>query len=187
MPKGATDDPEAWGKDYQTICGSFSDDVLDRAANLIMVSREKTTFPLPSECNRACLDALEMLAGERRRASDPNAGSRVSDRAKQDAWARRSDVADKLFAECQFAAEALQSEWWWRLWSWIQETQRLPDVHEIKQIQAKGMADYQQFLEDIDGNPFAGQLKSWRNNAKSRMQALLTGEASRGLVGEVTT
>jgi hypothetical protein len=165
-------DRQAWTETYKTTLGSFSEEAMQIARDRLLSDRKSPFFPLPAECVSMCREATAELIARRK------GRHQTRKQANQSDWERRSKIADELFAEHPDAEQSLREEWWWRLWSLIQEAQRLPDVHETKRIKAKGIADHQKFLEDIKGNQFAVQLKSWRNNAHRRISDLIVGKPS---------
>lgn len=169
-PKAAEATPKEWRAAYEIVLKPYDAATLERAALLVLASREKGTFPLPAECNRACLDATDMLAVEKRRA-EMIPVAKPGD--KQGDWDRRSKRADELFAAHPSATVSLREEWWWLLWSWLQKHERAPDPHELRKIRDDGVAMYGRFKQDIQGNVFGKRLSDWRQKAKDRLQSLV--------------
>jgi hypothetical protein len=186
LPKGATDDIVGWRKDYQVICGTFGDEILERATALIMASRQKTTFPLPSECNRACLDALEMLTLQERLAHRPNNAREIRnepfDRRYPEWSDRRRDLADRLI-QCELGKQALREDWIWTLWEFCRLNERLPDKHEAERVRGKGIARSKEFWETVGMDPesddrakrsmYALPLVKWREKVVLRLKNLV--------------
>jgi hypothetical protein len=176
-PPQSKETPEEWLQTYAIILKPFDGQTLERAATLIMASRQKPTFPNAAECNSACLDAMKMLEIERRREKAPAPAAHRSDARD---WQHRNDVADKLFAAHPSARLSLKEEWWWTLWSWMQTSGRSPDPHETLKIKTAGMAGYERLQRDLAGNAFARSLTAWRQKAKTRISALLPEPAHAG-------
>ena len=173
----------AWEADYIRILGPYSGEILERAAQLMMASRTKPTFPLPSECNRACLDAMDMLALEdRRRTDDTVATSKRNGRKDYPEWSdARRKLADKLL-NCDIGRQAVQEEWGWGLWDWLREKERFPDAHELAKLRLDGMEESRKFREaylDQDRidpktiNPAISKLIKMRENVYNRLKSVV--------------
>lgn len=144
MPKGASEDPEAWTKDYVEALEHYTDSLLGLAAKSIIKTRESRSFPLVAECVKACRETLDAMA-------EPNLRKLVVDR--HDEWSDKSRAtADRLF-KCDMGHEAVKEGWGWTLWDWLRENGRHPTSAEADRIRTKGIARNREFWQMINNPP----------------------------------
>ncbi len=177
LPKGAADDVKQWAGDYIDALSGYTDSLLSLAAKNVIKERESRTFPLVSECVRACCDAMDEV-------SQPDLRKPIQ--LDDDVWSSaRRDKADRLFVEAEMSRAAIEEGWAWSLWDWMRVYERAPEGGEVSQLRNASLRDKMAFEEIVKNpvkpvNPYfnidINVLKLWRDNVLKRLSDLLDGK-----------
>lgn len=124
-PADFSDDPRAFLSEIARLTKSYSEEVLDKAADLLIRSHRPTQlkpWPSPSEICVACADAQEMVA--------PSSASNPLAERNQD-WTKEAlDRADRLI-QSDIGRKAADEGWILGLWDHYRKTTRQPTAKEI--------------------------------------------------------
>lgn len=130
-----TQDPAAWFSEMDKLLKGYSDEVLDRAANIVLRNHRLRAFPSVSVMLGACEEAREAMS-PRRQEKDP-----------YEAWSpARVSEADRML-NCDLGREAAADGWVFAMHSFIRENRRLPNRGEIGRLKAISV-DFDEKLKD---------------------------------------
>ena len=133
VPNGMQDE-DFFGA-YHRGLARFSAEALELAAEQMLATREKRTFPLPAECLAMCRDAQDEIS---LRDEGSLARRPASDRYPE--WSpERVAAADRMMSS-EIGRLAASEGWIIHLHDWCRENSRLPTGSEQKKVQAKGLA-----------------------------------------------
>lgn len=115
-----TEEPAEWMREMERMTKGYSDDELNRAADLVMRRHRGMRFPAVSEILMACADAREEVAP-----------SKPLDKAKWPEWEPEAiEAADRLICS-DLGREAAKNGWVSGLHDFCRKNRRLPIGREV--------------------------------------------------------
>lgn len=169
FPKGATENPEEWQKPYIDELSFFSETVLEFTAKKLIANRESRTFPLVSECLKACKETFNEFAQppKQPKPKEPK-GGRV--------WtAEDASKADKLFAS-DWGRRAVADGIEIALWDFMVKEGRWPNENEyqqVKEISKARQAEFNEWKAGIEATQgLTAGAQGWLNTMKRKRERL---------------
>lgn len=139
VPKQAEGNEKGFWSDYIRSLETFSDDVLEKAAQNLMEIRLTRTFPTVGESNAACKQTIEAEAIKQMESGREHVRREHDQLEKRypECSQPRIEAANRLMRDYPLIKQAADEFWIWGLFDFCCKNRSTPDKYQVESIKRK--------------------------------------------------